>query len=188
MSLDENTSNPESKIRLMRSYLMKAAIIFVCLYTAFNLSFANYPAVWHTLIEKATQLASTTFNMLFNDQTIIAPFGNGLLAEIQTNDASYIRVVIETLGIPIILAVLAAIVAWPASKRLKLTAICGFLAVACLMVILQICTLLLVDIYWVRQMDLAADWLVPLGVILVYLICFLVFVKASNRHPADTHS
>ena len=184
---DINSDNNVWK-KIVNGYLIKAVVVYIVMYTAYNYSVDNHTKFWNNSIQHISELSSSTFNKIFDDKTSVGVFGGGIKGEIQTNDAAYIRVTVASLGIPIMLAIVAGIVCWPASWQLKASTVAILLAASFALIIVRISALLLTDIYWVRHLELATNWLVPSALALVYLTLFMGFTKLSGRHPEAADS
>lgn len=173
--------------------LQRGTSFFVNLVIALTalLSLAFYTGVENTelsdqYIEKHTQTASALMNQVLGEQTTTHSDLGSLENEIRSHDLASILVE-STSYAYLLLAIIAAIIAWPSNSILKkATFIVGAVGIGLALHLLHTIVLLEVHIWWPLLAGIAEYFALPLTLISFWLLYFWVWTRLSGGHPSGT--
>lgn len=172
--------------------LQRGTSFFVNLVIAITalLSLAFYTGVENTelseqYIEKHTQTASALLNRALGERTTTHSDLGSVENEIRSHDLASIHVESTSYAYPL-LAVIAAIIAWPSNSILKKTAfIFGAVGIGLALHLFHTIALLQVYIWWPLLANFAEYFALPLILISLWILYFWVWIRISGKHPAD---
>jgi len=135
-------------------------------------------------INKHTQTASALLNQVLGEQTTTHSDLGSLENEIRSHDLASIQV--ESISYAyLLLAIIAAIIAWPSNSILKkLVFIVGAVGIGLVLHLLHTIALLQVHIWWPVLAGFAEYFALPLVLISLWLLYFWVWTRMSGRHPS----
>ncbi len=111
---------------------------------------------------------------------------NGVLGELRTHDNASVFFDASTDGLSIMFTLVAAIIAWPGNLLKKAIAVFLGLSILFLLNIVRVSAMLKVNVYLPLQMDLLNDWVLPGLLVCSAALVFLIWIKASGRHPLES--